>query len=146
MNVNELTTSQKLSWLALRVLGSGIFLLAGINHLAETGRTAARLEEAPFGFLATSLAPAEALVILSGLALLIGGLLLLLGYKTRYAALLLVIVLVPITITVQISVHSMGPLFKNIAIFGILIFFILNEAPVYSLDRYINRKRIPVSH
>jgi uncharacterized membrane protein YphA (DoxX/SURF4 family) len=140
MDKMDLTTSQKLSWLILRIFGSGIFLLAGINPLTETARTAARLAEAPFGFLATSLASAETLVILSGVALLVGGGLLLTGYKTRYAALLLALVLIPITLTVQVSVQSLGPLFKNIAIMGILVFFMVNGAPAYSLDAYLDRE------
>lgn len=140
MDKMDLTTSQKLSWMILRIFGSGIFLLAGINHLTETSRTAGRLEEAPFGFLVTSLAPAETLVVLSGVALLAGGGLLLTGYKTRYAALLLALVLIPITLTVQVSVQSLGPLFKNITIMGILVFFMVNGAPSYSLDAYLERE------
>lgn len=141
MNSTHSTTSQNLSRATLRVLGSGIFLLAGISHLTETARTAARLEEAPFGFLATSVASAELLVILSGVALLGGGILLLIGYKTRYAALLLAIVLIPITLTVQVSGQSLGPLFKNIAIMGILVFFATNGALAYSMDTILKRKQ-----
>lgn len=141
MSIADKTTSQNISRAIMRVLGSGIFLLAGISHLTETARTAARLENAPFGFLATSVASAELLVIFSGVALLGGGLLLLIGYKTRYAALLLAIVLIPITLTVQVSVQSLGPLFKNIAIMGILIFFATNGALAYSMDTILKRKR-----
>lgn len=141
MNIIHSTTSQKLSHLVLRVLGSGIFLLAGISHLTEPARTAARLEEAPFGFLATSLASAELLVILSGVALLGGGILFLTGFKTRFAALLLALVLIPITLTVQISVQSLGPLFKNIAIMGILIYFIVNGAAAYSVDAFLDGRK-----
>lgn len=141
MNIIHSTTSQKLSHLVLRVLGSGIFLLAGISHLTEPARTAARLEEAPFGFLATSLASAELLIILSGVALLGGGILFLTGFKTRFAALLLALVLIPITLTVQISVQSLGPLFKNIAIMGILIYFIVNGAAAYSVDAFLDGRK-----
>lgn len=139
---STVSTTQKISWLILRVLGSGIFLLAGISHVTGVNRTAARLEEAPFGSVVTSVASAELLVILSGIALLGGGLLFLLGYKTRYAALLLAVVLVPITLTVQVSMYSLGPLFKNIAIMGILIFFIVNGAFNYSIDSWLERKRV----
>lgn len=141
MNFTHTATSQKLSQLILRVLGSGIFLLAGISHLTATTRTAARLEEAPFGFLATSLASAELLVMLSGVALLGGGILFLIGYKIRYTALLLTLVLIPITVTVQISLQSLGPLFKNIAIMGILIHFIVNGAVAYSLDAFLDSRK-----
>lgn len=141
MNNSDVTKAQKLSYMLLRILGSGIFLLAGSSHLMNTAGTAARLEAAPFGYFATALASAESLVMLSGIALLGGGLLLLIGYQTRYAAFLLTVVLVPITLTVQISPDSLGPLFKNIAIMGILIFFILNGALAYSLDTYMQKKK-----
>lgn len=122
-------------------MGSGIFLLAGIGHLTATADTAARLEEAPFGFLAISVASAELLVICSGIALLGGGILFLAGYKTRYAALLLVLVLIPITLTVQVSGQTLGPLFKNIAIMGILIFFLVNGALAYSIDTFMENRK-----
>ncbi|MFW6347762.1 MAG: DoxX family membrane protein [Cyclonatronaceae bacterium] len=141
MNNSDVTKAQKLSYMLLRILGSGIFLLAGSSHLMNTAGTAARLEAAPFGYLATALASAELLVMLSGIALLGGGLLLLIGYQTRLAALSLALVLIPITLTVQISSESLGPLFKNIAIMGILIFFIFNGALAYSLDTYMQRKK-----
>jgi uncharacterized membrane protein YphA (DoxX/SURF4 family) len=129
---------EQLSYAILRVFGSGIFLLAGMNHLMETERTASRLENAPFGYLVTSFATPELLVILSGLALLGGGLLFLAGYKTRIAALLLLLVLIPITITVQTGgAQTMGPLFKNIAIMGILIFYITNGSKAWSIDRWL---------
>lgn len=122
-------------------MGSGIFLLAGISHLTEPARTAARLVDAPFGFLATSLASADLLVILSGVALLGGGILFLTGFKTRFAALLLALVLILITLTVQISMQSLGPLFKNIAIMGILVYFIANGAAAYSVDAFLDGRK-----
>jgi uncharacterized membrane protein YphA (DoxX/SURF4 family) len=103
-------------------------------------RIAGRLESAPFGYLATSIASAELLVILTGIALITGGILLLIGFKTRLAALLLALILVPITLTVQIgSTQTLGPLFKNIAIMGILIFFLVNGSKAYSFDQYRSR-------
>ncbi|TXD31451.1 DoxX family membrane protein [Lujinxingia vulgaris] len=114
---------------------SGIFIVAGLNHLIDPSRTAARLESSPMGFLATAIAPAQPLVVLSGVALLIGGLALLLGLYTRAAALGLLTLLIPITVTVQVgSMASMGPLFKNIGLAGGLLFFIAHGADVFALD------------
>ena len=56
------------------------------------------------------------------------GFLFLIGYKTKWAAITLMMVLVPITLTVQVGqITTLGPLFKNIAILGGLLFFILND-------------------
>ncbi|RYE07941.1 MAG: DoxX family membrane protein, partial [Sphingobacteriaceae bacterium] len=119
------TNLNKLSFLALRVMGSLIFITAAFNHLFQTEQAAARLEKASLGFLATSMASPELLVLLSGFGLLTGGFLLLAGYQTRLAALLLFAILIPITITMQMgSMATVGPLFKNIALMGILLFFI----------------------
>lgn len=59
--------------------------------------------------------------------MLISGLSLALGYKTRYAAILLIAILIPITITIQVGqLTTLGPLFKNVAILGGLLFFTMN--------------------
>ncbi|MDX5345615.1 MAG: DoxX family membrane protein [Hymenobacteraceae bacterium] len=143
MKNTEINKLQKLSYLLLRVMGSGIFLVAALGHLFNPAGPAARLEKALFGFLATAIAPAETLVFLTGFVLLFGGIMLLLGYKTRLASVLLMLVLMPITVTVQIgSAATVGPLFKNIALFGILFFFIVNGAKHYSLDNWLNRKKL----
>lgn len=126
---------EPLSRALFRMMLSGIFIVAGLNHLIDPSRTAARLESSPMGFLATAIAPAQPLVVLSGVALLIGGLALLLGFYTRAAALGLLALLIPITITVQVgSMASMGPLFKNIGLAGGLLFFITHGADVFALD------------
>ncbi len=136
------TNLNKLSFLALRVMGSLIFITAAFNHLFQTEQAAARLQKASLGFLATSMASPEFLVLLSGFGLLAGGFLLLAGYQTRLAALLLFFILIPITITMQVgSMATMGPLFKNIAIMGILLFFIANGAVYFGLDQYLARRK-----
>src|SRR5690606_28434229 len=94
------------------------------------------------GFLATSWADPETLVILSRIGLLAGGLMLLAGFQTKQAALLLMLILIPITITMQMgSAATLGPLFKNIAIMGVLLFFMANGAVYYGLDQYLARKK-----
>jgi len=117
-------------------MGSLIFITAGLNHLFQTAAAAARLEQAALGHLATWAAPAEALIILSGVGLLLGGLLLLVGFKTRLAAFLLLALLIPITLTVQVA-NVGGPLFKNIALLGVLFFFLVNGAAHYSVDQLL---------
>lgn len=114
-----------------RFMLSTIFLVAGINHLLSPGAIANRLENAPMGHLATSVAPAELLVTLVGVALLLGGIALATGFKTRWAALLLILLLIPITLTVQVgSLDTMGPLAKNIGLAGGLLYFLTHGSDV----------------
>ena len=112
-----------------------IFLVAGTGHLLRPDHIVDRLLDAQLGFLATSIAPAKPMVLLAGVALLAGGGSLLLGYRTRLAAALLILVVIPITITIQIGRPTLGPLFKNIAIMGGLLFFATHGAGPISLDR-----------
>ncbi|WP_101442420.1 DoxX family membrane protein [Pontibacter ramchanderi] len=131
---------QKISFLVLRILGSLIFITAGFNHLLHTAGATARLEQAPFAQFSTWIAPPETLIILSGVGLLVGGFLLLVGFRTRVAAVLLLFILIPITLTVQVGAEGNGPLFKNIALIGMLLFFIVNGAMYYGLDQAFSRK------
>ena len=60
--------------------------------------------------------------------MLIAGVALLIGFKTRVSAIILIAVLIPITLTIQVGqVATLGPLFKNVAILGGLIFFSINS-------------------
>ncbi len=119
---------------AFRVLFSLIFVTAGYGHLVNPDGIVRRLLSAPLGAWLGALLPATPLVVASGVALLLAGLALLVGYRTRLAALLLIGVLVPITLTVQTAPGAMGPLFKNVALFGGLIHFLFAGAGAFSLD------------
>lgn len=111
-----------------RVLLSGIFLIASFNHLLNVEKTVNRIDQANFKGIAYFFGNPELLVILSGVVMLLAGFALLIGFKTRYAAIILALVLLPITLTVQVGqINTLGPLFKNIAIMGGLIFFIFND-------------------
>lgn len=121
-------TVGKRSVQVLRIMVSGIFLMAGANHLIEIDKTVNRIQMAKFKGFAEIFGNLELLVILSGIVMLAAGISFLIGFKTRWAAMVLFAVLIPITITIQIGqVNSLGPLFKNIAIAGGLLFFILND-------------------
>ena len=112
----------------LRVMLSGIFLVASLHHLLNIEKTVKRIDQANFKGVAYFFGNPEILVILSGVVMLIAGFGLLIGFKTRWAAIILMFVLIPITLTVQVGqITSLGPLFKNIAIAGGLLFFILNN-------------------
>lgn len=112
----------------LRVMLSGIFLVAGINHVVFPAHVANRLMASTVYENFLHFLNAEMLVAATGIGLLAGGALLLINRHTRRAAILLLLLLVPITISVQLQGWSTsGPLFKNIAIAGGLLFFILNN-------------------
>lgn len=112
----------------LRILVSGIFLVAGTNHLLHIEKTAKRIEQASFKGIAHFFGEPQLLIVLSGIVMIVAGFLFLIGYKTKWAALVLTAILIPITLTVQVGqITTLGPLFKNIAILGGLLFFILND-------------------
>jgi len=111
-----------------RVMLSGIFLVACLNHLFNIEKTLQKLDQARFKEIAYFFGDPTLMIILSGIAMLLAGLSLMAGFKTKWAAIVLAACLIPITITVQVGqMTSLGPLFKNIAIFGGLLFFILND-------------------
>ena len=62
---------------------------------------------------------------MSGLIMVTGGIFLLLGFMQRKVALALLMMLIPITLSVQLdNLNDLGPFFKNVAIAGSLIFII----------------------
>jgi len=112
----------------LRVMLSLIFIVASISHFFNTEKTVSRIEQARFGFIGNILGTPETAVILSGIVMLLAGISLLIGFKTKISAIVLIIVLIPITISIQVGqMSTIGPLFKNIAILGGLIFFSMNS-------------------
>lgn len=107
-----------------RGLLSLIFLVAGFQHLLNPNHVALRISKTSWADILTIVMPLNLHAFLAGVVLVVGGLGLLFGSKTRISALALVSVLIPITITVQTdSAETLGPLFKNIAILGGLIYF-----------------------
>ncbi len=115
-----------------RILLSGIFLVASFNHILNLEKTLNRIDQARFKGIAYFFGNPEYLVIISGIVMMIAGFCLLIGYRTRWAAVALAAVIIPITLTVQVGqIHTLGPLFKNIAILGGLLFFILNDIQTF---------------
>ena len=111
-----------------RVMLSGIFLVASLSHLFNIEKTLQKLDQATLKGITYLFGDPTVMIILSGIAMLIAGLSLMIGFKTKWAAIILAACLIPITLTVQVGqIASLGPLFKNIAILGGLLFFILND-------------------
>lgn len=116
------------SIIVLRVLLSGIFIVASFNHLFNLEKTVHKINQARFKDLAYLFGDPSITVMASGIPMLFAGVALMAGYKTKYAALILAFIIIPITITVQVGqMATIGPLFKNIALFGGLLFFIMNN-------------------
>lgn len=126
--MNKLIQVNSFSVHLLRICLSGIFITAGIAHLVDPEKVVSRIQTAQLGHFATLFGNPYLLGVLSGFALLIGGIPFLLGIFTRWSAILLLLVLIPITITIQLGNGlAHGPLWKNIALFGGLLFFIINN-------------------
>jgi putative oxidoreductase len=112
----------------LRIMLSLIFIVASASHLFNIEKTVSRIENANMSFIGNSLGSPETAVILSGIVMFVAGVSLLIGFKTRIAALVLLAVLIPITLTIQVGqMATLGPLFKNIALLGGLLFFSINS-------------------
>lgn len=123
-----------LSILILRIAVTGIFINAGISHLVNSSKTVALLQQSPFLELLGKLASLESQVLMSGYVMIVFGVTFLLGIYTRWSALILFLILVPITLTIQSGAGLLhGPLWKNVAIGGGLLFFILNNPQAYLL-------------
>lgn len=125
--INKIEVDQR-SISVLRIMLSGIFLIAGVNHVAFPGHVAKRLMASPVYENMLFFMNGQILVMATGIGLLAGGIFLLLNRFTRQAAILLLLLLIPITVSVQLQGWSTaGPLFKNVAIAGGLLFFIMND-------------------
>lgn len=124
----------------LRIMLSGIFLVAASSHLLKVERTVNRIEQANLKDIAYFFGDPQLLVILSGIVMLLAGLSLMIGYKSQWAAGILLAVLIPITLTIQVGqAQTLGPLFKNIAIMGGLLFFIMNDFREESIPKKTTR-------
>lgn len=122
--------------LGFRIATSLIFIVAGIGHLVRPEQMLARLAEAPLGAHLVAAGLGGLLVLGTGVVLLLGGLALAFGLRTRPAALALVAVLVPITVTAHVG-HGgdPGPLLKNVALLGSLAHFAVAGAGRFAVDR-----------
>lgn len=121
----------------LRIMMSGIFLVAGLNHIFMPTGVTRRLTASTMYLYFPSFINPEWLVIATGVLLFAGGLLVLINRYTRYAAMVLLALLFVITISVQLQgLETTGPLFKNIAIAGALLFFITNQVEKSKMTNY----------
>lgn len=133
--MNKTVTVNGFSVLLFRVCLSAISVTAGITHLTKPLTIAERIDNAALHRFALSFGDPYRLGLISGYALLTGGMALMLGILSRWAAAGLFLVLLPITITIQLGNGPLhGPLWKNVALLGGLLFFIINNPKAYTMD------------
>ena len=119
-----------------RVLTSLIFIVGGLGHFRQHDVMLKRMAESPWASLVNRIGDPSLLLWLSGLAFVIAGVTLALGWMTRASALILFVTLVPVTIAVHVvpDTSHIGPLFKNIAILGALLCFWARGPGAHALD------------
>ncbi|PSL44858.1 putative oxidoreductase [Chitinophaga niastensis] len=117
-----------------RILFSLIFIFSGLNHITGAGADYAAKAGVPAaGFL----------VPFAGLLALVGGLSVLLGYKVKYGAWLIVIFLIPVSIAMHnfwamkdpmVAQMQMAMFMKNVSILGGALLLAYFGAGPYSID------------
>ncbi len=122
--------------LLFRVLTSLIFIIGGLGHFGQHDMMLERMAESPWAPVVTSIGNPSLLLWLSGMAFVVAGITLALGWMTRTSALVLFMTLVPVTIAIHVvpDTSHVGPLFKNVAILGALLFFWASGPGAYALD------------
>ncbi len=109
----------------LSVLTSLIFIYASTNHFFQPDKILSKLSKTAAYQLIQNESLFKISILLSGIAMLVGGIALLVGYQKKLAATVLLLMLIPITLTVQLdNLSDLGPFFKNVAIAGSLLFII----------------------
>lgn len=135
----DLRHYEPISDLIFRAAFSLIFIVGGIGHIANSALMMSRFEASPWAAAVSKLADPHTLLITSGVVLMLGGVLLLFGYRARLAACALFFTLVPITIVIHIAPNHVGPLLKNVALLGGLVHFFVRGPGAYSVDKETNR-------
>lgn len=119
-----------------RILTSLIFIVGGLGHFGQHQMMLERMKQSPWAGTVDRIGDPLLLLWLSGLAFVVAGLTLALGFMTRASALILFVTLVPVTITTHLvpDPSHVGPLFKNIAISGALLLIWTRGPGAYALD------------
>lgn len=125
----------EVSDLIFRVSFSLIFIVAGLGHFFRLDLMLERLADSPWYELVSSFGSPVLLLYATGVALVAGGVALLLGYRVRPAAILLLVTLVPITVSIHFDPGHVGPLLKNVALAGGLVHFAVRGPGAYALGR-----------
>ena len=119
-----------------RFLTSLIFIIGGLGHFGQHDVMLERMAESPWAPLVDRIGDPSLLLWLSGGVFVVAGVTLALGWMTRTSALALFVTLVPVTIAIHVvpDTSHVGPLFKNIAILGALLFFWARGPGAFAVD------------
>ena len=129
-------SNQNLAALIGRILVAAVFVLSGINKLGNFAGTAAFMTSA-------GLPMAELLLVLTIAIELICGLMLVVGWQTRFAALMLLLFMIPVTAVFHnpwaateavLAQQQMIHFLKNLAIMGGLLNLLAFGPGSYSLE------------
>ena len=116
---------KKQHYVLFRILTSLIFLYAGIGHLFQANKILGKFSKSQFYDFMPDSNITLMLIYISGIVMLMAGTLLAAGWYQKIAAIILLLVLIPITISVQLdNLKDLGPFFKNVAIAGSLLLII----------------------
>ena len=128
--------SKALIDLLFRILTSLIFIVGGLGHFGQHRMMLDRMKESPWAGTVDRIGDPSVLLWLSGIAFVVAGFTLAIGFMTRASALILFVTLVPVTITTHLvpDPAHVGPLFKNIAILGALLLIWARGPGAYALD------------
>ena len=119
-----------------RILVAAVFVLSGINKLGNFAGTAAFMSSAGLPMAELLLVPTIAIEIICGLMLVI-------GWQTRFAALVLLLFMIPVTAVFHnpwaaadaaMAQQQMIHFLKNLAIMGGLLNLLAFGAGSYSLE------------
>ncbi len=117
-------------FLSARVLFSLIFISGALEHLSKVGYMA--------GYAASMGVPfPHAAIVVTGLMLAAGSISILLGYKTPYGALVLILFLIPVTLIMHRPLSNPAQLvnfLKNAGLIGGAIYIALSGPGRYSID------------
>ena len=123
-----------------RVFTSLIFIYASTNYFFQSDKVFGKVSKTAAYQFVQNKSSFEACILLSGITMLVGGIALLAGYKNKLAAIVLLIMLIPITLTVQLDNFSdLGPFFKNVAIAGSLLFIINYKSNEIEIETSVAR-------
>ncbi|MEH6759045.1 MAG: DoxX family protein [Parasphingorhabdus sp.] len=118
-----------------RITTSLIFVIGGFGHFGAHPHMLARMEDSPWRDAVNMIGDPSLLLWTSGAVFIVFGTALAFGYLTRISALLILLTLIPITLAIHIAPGHTGPLFKNIAIMGALLYFYANGPGRFAIDR-----------